>query len=763
MSDDKTRLPDDEPKGSLLSEGQTFGQYKVIRLLGRGGMGEVYEVENPVLEKRYALKLLNKEIMSRPDAAERFKREAKVMARFDHPNIVKVDDFGEIEGHAGLRMELVCGFAATNLASTDKTAATSLSDLLTGEPLPEPLVIDLLKQILNGLAYAHEQGVVHRDIKPSNILLSSESEGLSVPLASLPVRCSLGGGGSSRNITPKITDFGLVRLAGEQWLQSQVQLTVARSMVDSTSSPQADTDATRLDASDSSKGTSTQALLGTFEFMSPEQKKGQEATEQSDLYSVSLIAFRMLTGEDTLGMRRPSEIVDGLSTKWDVWILRALETQPGKRYENAESMRLAMPDGSQPVPSKTEPPKTAPAVRPVAENEEGGKQRSGFKTLLLVLITLGLVAGVFLLEDREWLPLFGYLGSLAGAEDNTISIRDIEGFRSSYVYTLQRGDSFFSISKHFDMPLDQFYELNGLNKNSIPRIGQEVLVRQKIDHEAFDDGRGYIVQRGDSLSKIAADHNVTITEIKEANGMTGDVIRVGQELSIPKDDQVYSERIQVGEDFSLDLGGGEKLVLVWITALNGWVGKYEVTNGQYRRFKSDHSSGDYKGHSLNGDDQPVVEVSFKDAEAFTKWLNGKFASELPSGYRFGLPSKQQWVTYTQCGDERKYPWGNDWPPKYGNYHGQEGAGSWMKLNGYRDNHVVTTSVSSSGRNDWGLYGVGGNVLEWTSEIISDSSHVVRGASWSDGGEGSPLILGVNLGYGPSAREFNIGFRVCLFR
>ncbi len=77
-------------------------------------------------------------------------------------------------------------------------------------------------------------------------------------------------------------------------------------------------------------------------------------------------------------------------------------------------------------------------------------------------------------------------------------------------------------------------------------------------------------------------------------------------------------------DLSFDLGHGEKLDLIWIASLNGWVSKYEVTNGQYRRYKNRHDSGEYEGQSLNGKDQPVVHVSYNDAEAYTVWLNGKF-------------------------------------------------------------------------------------------------------------------------------------------
>ena len=343
FDDDKTRLPDDQPQGNLLSVGQDFGQFKVLRLLGRGGMGEVYEVEHRTLGTRHALKLINKEIVERASVGQRFEREARVMAQLRHDNIVHVDDFGETDGQSWIRMELVGG-ADQSEGEGEREVPESLADLLTGKPLPEPLVANLLKQILSGLAYAHEQGVVHRDLKPSNILLSS-SEDLSVNLASLPVRDStelaevrsLGEGGSGKKITPKICDFGLVRLAGEQWLQSQVQLTVACSAVDP--------DATRLDTDGSGAGTSTQAMLGTFEFMAPEQKKGQDATARSDLYAVGLMAFRMLTGHDTPGFRRPSEIVPRLNPAWDAFVLRALEMDPAVRFENAEEMAEALPCG----------------------------------------------------------------------------------------------------------------------------------------------------------------------------------------------------------------------------------------------------------------------------------------------------------------------------------------------------------------------------------------------------------------------------------
>ena len=312
----QTRLPDESPAASLLKAGQQFGQYKVLRLLGRGGMGEVYEVEHGMLQTKHALKIINPEIVNRPDAKERFKREAQVMARLRHPNIVQVDDFGETDGRIWLRMELVSaeGAAASGILS--------LADLIKSEPLQESVIVNLLNQILDGLSYAHQQGIVHRDLKPANLL--SDSAG---------------------NV--KITDFGLVSLAGADWLQSHVQLTVARSMADS--------DATRLEVGSGSVGTSTQALLGTYAYMSPEQKKGSDVDARSDLYAIGLIGFQMLTGDEAPGFDLPTDLVDGIDPAWDDWIRQSLAARPERRFIDAKAMQEALPGNDHSAHQKSPP------------------------------------------------------------------------------------------------------------------------------------------------------------------------------------------------------------------------------------------------------------------------------------------------------------------------------------------------------------------------------------------------------------------------
>jgi ABC-type amino acid transport substrate-binding protein len=191
-----------------------------------------------------------------------------------------------------------------------------------------------------------------------------------------------------------------------------------------------------------------------------------------------------------------------------------------------------------------------------------------------------------------------------------------------------------------------------------------------------------------------------------------------------------------GQDWTVpDLG----MEFVWIKALKCWVGKYEVTNGEYRKLETGHITTNFKKHSMNTDNQPVACIGYDEAKAYTDWLTEteKKHGRLPLGYRYSLPTRKEWQTFAQCGDGRKYPWGDSWPPKYGNYHDKSGAGPWPKIEYYDDKYPVSCPVEKSGKNDWNLYGVGGNVWELTIKSPSDSSFDDwRGGSWRYGGSGT---------------------------
>jgi serine/threonine-protein kinase len=133
----------------------SIGKYEVLRLLGSGGMGTVYEARDPVLERRVAVKVLAADLARQAELRERFMREAQAAGRLRHPNIVQVYDVGESNGRLFLAMEFVAG--------------SDLERIIQDVPLSIEWKLDLLRQVCEGLGHAHKHGVIHRDVKPANI------------------------------------------------------------------------------------------------------------------------------------------------------------------------------------------------------------------------------------------------------------------------------------------------------------------------------------------------------------------------------------------------------------------------------------------------------------------------------------------------------------------------------------------------------------------------------------------------------------------
>lgn len=204
---------------------------------------------------------------------------------------------------------------------------------------------------------------------------------------------------------------------------------------------------------------------------------------------------------------------------------------------------------------------------------------------------------------------------------------------------------------------------------------------------------------------------------------------------------------------------------IWIPVLKLWVGKFEVTNGEYRKMTPDHYSRSYANLSLNGDRQPVVFVNFYDAKAYAEWMTERDKMQL-RGMRYRLPSEREWMAFAQCGDGREYPWGNEWPPpsgRAGNYSGQESAIGIM-IDGYNDGFPVTAPVDQLWKNPWGLYGVGGNVWEaCASDSSGNSFGAWRGASWNYSDQDF-LRVSTRINFGGSYRNLNrYGFRLVMSR
>jgi len=219
----------------------------------------------------------------------------------------------------------------------------------------------------------------------------------------------------------------------------------------------------------------------------------------------------------------------------------------------------------------------------------------------------------------------------------------------------------------------------------------------------------------------------------------------------------------LGKILLIQLGRNQVLSMVWIDSLRLWFGRYEITNGQYRRFKPKHSSHSREKFSLDGDDQPVVYASWNDAMDYATWLNRQFKSNLPPGFVFRLPTAKEWRTAAAAGTDRVYPWGNKWPPAYGNYSDLSARSyveDWHGVRLHDDGHPVTCSVFESGENEWGIAGLAGNVWEWCSDWYDDTRkyRVRLGGSW-DFDEQKTLRIDWTGFEAPDSRVDTVGFRL----
>jgi len=200
-----------------------------------------------------------------------------------------------------------------------------------------------------------------------------------------------------------------------------------------------------------------------------------------------------------------------------------------------------------------------------------------------------------------------------------------------------------------------------------------------------------------------------------------------------------------------------------------WIGKTEVTNGQYRRFKAAHDSGVFQGRTLNGDAQPAVNLNWGDAQAFTEWLSWETGND---GKRFRLPTEAEWEYAARAGATARYPWGNDLDPRHANFSDRNDP-TGASIGSLDDGQTVTAPVGSYQPNGFGLRDMIGNVWEWTCSEYSptykgdeqncsakrpvEGQRVLRGGSWNNGpGE---LRSARRVARKPDARDAMTGFRV----
>jgi serine/threonine-protein kinase len=257
-----------------------LGRYRLLAELGRGAMGVVYKAEDPLINRSVAIKtiIMTDDPAGRADYEARFFQEAKAAGGLNHPNLITIHDVGREGDVAYMAMELLEG--------------TELRELTARGRLPLPFALDIVAQVADGLAHAHEHGVVHRDIKPGNIMIV-------------------------RGRQAKIMDFGIARVHA-----SDVR-------------------------------TQTGAILGSPRYMSPEQMTGQPVDRRCDIFSLGVVLHELAAGEPPFSAATVTQLMHQIATATppppsaanpavpamlDLIVARMLEKQPDARYQSAAEL-----------------------------------------------------------------------------------------------------------------------------------------------------------------------------------------------------------------------------------------------------------------------------------------------------------------------------------------------------------------------------------------------------------------------------------------
>jgi serine/threonine-protein kinase len=323
------------------------GKYQIQEVLGEGAMGVVYRALDPVLNRLVAIKVMSESLAQDSDLRERFLREARAAGSLQHPNVITIYDFGEVDGHPFIAMEFIEGVDVEHLLRTN--VALSVESKLG-------IIID----VLQGLSYAHRHGVIHRDIKPANIRVDPDGKA-------------------------RIMDFGIAHVA-------------------------------------SSNMTRTGVMLGTPNYMAPEQIVGNEITAQSDIFSTGVVLYELLTNTkpfqgDTLHTvlykvlsETPpplDKVLPGLPSALNKIVMRALQKEPKHRYTSALEMANELAAVRASVVDRPSEPKTVSLRASIetalaSERAERSRDRRRSRVVVTGAVVLATAALITLGYSLRW-------------------------------------------------------------------------------------------------------------------------------------------------------------------------------------------------------------------------------------------------------------------------------------------------------------------------------------------------------------------------
>jgi serine/threonine protein kinase len=362
-----------------FAPGVRLGSYEIVGRLGAGGMGEVYKARDTRLGRAVAIKALRSG--ADPELLRRLEREARAASALNHPNIVHIYDVGELAGRGPyVVMELVEG--------------ETLRQRLRRGPLPIPVALDLAAQLGDGLAKAHRAGIVHRDLKPENVMVTPDG-------------------------VLKVLDFGLAKVLAAPLGGVEDGQTLSR------------------------HGTRAGLLLGTLEYMSPEQASGRAVDHRTDQFALGLIVHEMLSGRPTFRRDTPAQVLAAVIEReaeplarvrsdappeLEALVARCLQKDPDRRFAStdalaAELSRLAgrsrsgslppglpvVPPVSAPVSAQIVPPPLPPDASSTYRVQVGNDVKTYPEPKLVTLIRKGKLTGAELArrdDEDDWRPLY---------------------------------------------------------------------------------------------------------------------------------------------------------------------------------------------------------------------------------------------------------------------------------------------------------------------------------------------------------------------
>lgn len=680
-------------------------QYEVVEVLGCGGMGIVFKASDTRLNRIVAIKMLAPVLASSPAARQRFIREAQAAAGIRDDHVVTIHGVGETEGLPFLVMEYVAGDSLQQRIDRDG-------------PLPLKEILRIGAQTAAGLAAAHAQGLVHRDVKPANILLQDDVERV------------------------KITDFGLARTVDDVSL------------------------------------TQTGAVAGTPQYMSPEQAGGETVDHRTDLFSLGSVLYAMCTGHapfrasTAMGMLRrvcedQPESVHSSNSGIPNWLVAIVDTlhrkNPQERFDSATRVAELLSHGLSHVQQPSDVP--SPQIPTFVRNERQKLFRT--RRWLPAVVAASLVVGGLIITEATGFTDFALTIIRIAQGDGTLVIEiDDPGITvkvdGEAVIITGAGPSEVRVTpgKHKvtfafgDRTLDEQMVTVSRGGRDVVRITRAGLASPLLPGDS--GWKGWPIEA--PRPAIAPFDDEQAKEHQQAwasyLGLPVDYVNsIGMKLRL----------IPPGE-FLMGSSIAEVLELQQLAEISGWpdweikelafevpkrltriehpyyVGACEVTVRNFRTFveatqyvttaerTGDGGWANYQGswsrrpehiwkspgawESL--DDQPVVQLSYRDAEAFCKWLSGR------EGLKYSLPRENQWEMASRAGTTNLYGISDDAD--------SVGEFAWTSANMPPQRFRQPQPVGLKKANPFGLHDMLGNAWEMCSD-----AHSGYGGRWASRG------------------------------